>query len=133
MNDKGLKTGTRYTYKVRAYKVSQGITIYGDYSKAVSVKPALKKTRVSLKSKKRKVTIRWKKVDGASGYQIYRSQKKSRGYKRIKTITKGRTVKYTTKKMKKGKRYYYKVRAYRKVGGKKVYSAYSAAKRIRVK
>lgn len=133
LNDKGLKTGTRYTYKVRAYKVSQGITIYGDYSKAVSVKPALKKTRVSLKSKKRKVTIRWKKVDGASGYQIYRSQKKSRGYKRIKTITKGRTVKYTTKKMKKGKRYYYKVRAYRKVGGKKVYSAYSAAKRIRVK
>lgn len=124
----GLATGTTYKYKVRAYKTVEGTKVYSAFSAVKSAKPALAKTTVKLTAGKKKITVKWKKVSGASGYQIYRSLKKTKGFKKIKTITKGSTVKYTNKKLKKGKRYYYKVRAYRKVSGKKVYSSYSAVK-----
>lgn len=57
---------------------------------------------------------------------VYQSTKKGSGYNKVKTIKKGNTVSYTTKKLKKNKKYYYKVRAYRTVNGKKVYGAYSS-------
>ena len=64
---------------------------------------------------------------------IYRSLKKTSGFKAVKTITKGTTLTFTNKSLKKGKRYYYKIRAYRTVSGKKVFSAYSAVKYVRIK
>ena len=65
------------------------------------------------------------KAAGAKKYQIYRSTKKGSGYKKIATTTK---AKYVDKKVKKGKRYYYKVRSVR-TGHGTVYSAFSAIKR----
>ena len=59
---------------------------------------------------------------GANGYIIYRSTKKNSGYKNVKTITNGTTLKWTNKKLRKGRRYYFKVKAYRNVNGKKVLS-----------
>ncbi len=129
----GVKTGTRYYYKVRPYKRLAERTVYGDFSQPIAATAKLNKTSVTLTSAKKKVTLRWKRVAGANGYQIYRSTKKKQGYKRIKTIKRAKTTKYRSKKMKKGKRYYYKMRAYRNVGGKKVYSAYSNVKRIKVR
>lgn len=129
----GLRTETAYYYKIRAYKILNGNYVYGSFSSPVSAKPALKKTSVKLTAGKRKASIRWSKVSGASGYQIYRSTKKSRSYKRVKTLTSGKSVKYTNKKLKKGKRYYYKVRSYRTISGKKVYSGFSTVKSVKVK
>lgn len=57
--------------------------------------------------------ISWKKAKRAKGYQIYRATKKNGKYKKIKTIKKAKTVSWTNKKLKTGKRYYYKVRAIR--------------------
>ena len=68
--------------------------------------------------------VRWNKVASASGYVVYRSTKEASGYKAIKTITKGSTLTYTNKKLKSGTKYYYKVRAYKTVSGKKVYGDY---------
>ena len=82
-------------------------------------------------SKAAKVT--WKKVSGASGYEIVRATKSNGKFKKVKTITKGSTVTYTNKKLIKKKKYYYKVRAYRKVGKKKVYSSYSSKVKVTIK
>jgi hypothetical protein len=71
-------------------------------------------------------------VTGATGYEIYMSTKKSSGYKKVKTVTSAKTVKYTKSSLKKGKTYYFKVRTYRTVNGKKVYSAYSSIKSVKV-
>ena len=68
----------------------------------------------------------WKKVKGAKGYEVYRATKAKGKYKKIKTIKSGKTVSWTNKKLTKNKKYYYKVRAYKIVKGKKKYSKFSA-------
>ena len=81
-----------------------------------------------------KATLTWKKVKNATGYEVYRSDSKNGTYKKVTTISKAATVKYTDKKgLKKGKTYYYKVRAYNKVKGKKNYSNYSSVKSVKLK
>ena len=97
-------------------------------SKASAVKKA--RPKVTLTAGEGQVTVKWKKIKKAKGYQVYRSMKKKGTYKRIATIEKGSRVKYINKKLKKGKRYYFKVRAYTKTGGKKVYSKYSKVKSV---
>ena len=78
-------------------------------------------------AKKGSITVTWKVVSGdesaADGYQIWKSTKHSKGYKKVFTTTK-KSYK-NTKGLKKGTRYYYKVRAYVKVDGKNVYSDWS--------
>lgn len=84
------------------------------------------KAPTSLKASvgKRKVTLSYKKASGATKYEIYRSTKKSSGYKKIATTTK---TKYVDQKVKKGKKYYYKVRTVR-TGNGTVRSAFTSPK-----
>lgn len=123
------KKGGKYTVrvKVKAYGRQDSETATYTYYVAPG-KPSVKLT-----AGKRKVTVSWKKLSGASGYVVYRSAKKSSGFKAVRTIKKGSTVRYTNTKLKKGKRYYYKVRAFRTVNGKKVFGRYSAVKSIKAK
>ena len=69
----------------------------------------------------------------ATGYEIYRAASKKGTYKKIKTISKASTVKYSNTKLKKKATYYYKIRAYKKISGGKVYSTYSTIKSVKVK
>lgn len=64
---------------------------------------------------KGKLKISWKKASGIDGYVLYRSTSQDGNYKRIKTIKNPKTVNYTDSSLKKGKKYYYKVDAYKKV------------------
>ena len=92
----------------------------------------LKNTKVKIKSAKRskgKVTLIWKKLAGATGYIIERSNN-SKKFKLVKTIKKNKTVKYIDKKAGK-KTVYYRIRAYKGSGKGRVYSKYS--KVIKVK
>lgn len=131
---KKLKSMKTYTYKVRPYVVSDGASYYGGFSNTISImtKPA-KASKVKLKAGNGQVTIKWKKIKGVSGYAIYRSTKKSGGYKKIKTVKKASTTSYTNKNLSSNKKYYYKVRAYKNVKGKKVYGSYSSVKSVRTK
>lgn len=125
--DKGVTTGKTYYYKIKATVALEGGTSKtSGYSNVKSGKavPAAATLKVTAGSKRMKLT--WTKVSGAAGYEIYRSTAKDGKYSKIKTITKGSTKTYTDKsKISSGKTYYYKIRAYRKVDGKKVYGVYS--------
>ena len=76
----------------------------------------------------KKVKLTWKKKS-SDGYEIYMKTNNGK-YKKIKTIKSAKTTSYTVKKLKKGKKYTFKVRAYRLDGSKKVYGKFSAAKKI---
>lgn len=132
---KGLKTGTSYDYKVVAYCKGKKKTVTSVKSSAiVSATPKLSKPSLqSAKAGKKKVTITWNKVSGASGYEVYRSTKKSGGYKLVKTIKKGNTVAFTNTKLKKRTTYYYKVRAFRTQNSKRIYSKFSVVKSAKTK
>lgn len=83
--------------------------------------------------KKKSVKLTWKKVSKATGYEVYRKSSKKGSYKKITTIKKGTTVKYTNKKLKKHKKYTYKVRAYRTVNKKTVKGSFTSAKTVKIK
>ena len=95
-------------------------------------KPA-KVTKLTVTSKKKKVTLKWKKNSKATGYEIYRATKKNGKYKKIKTIKKASAVTFTDSKVKKGKTYYYKVRAYKTVKGNKANGKFSAVRKVKIK
>ena len=131
--DTELSAGKNYYYKVRAYKIVNGEKVYGDYSTA---QKAITKTKsVTIKTKKSgssKVKVTWKKVTGAEGYEVYMKTGAKGKYVKVKTLSSGK-VAYTTSKLNKGKKYYFKVRVYKKVENTKVYSAWSKVKSITIK
>lgn len=137
-----------YYYYVVAYKYVGGayntvsskensVVSSGD-SKAASAKVSVTKvskpTLKSVKAASKKVTVTWKKVANANGYEVYRSTKKGSGYTLVGTVTKGSTVKFVDKTAKKGKKYYYKVRATRvNQAGLNAVSGYSKVKSVKAK
>lgn len=96
---------------------------------AVPKKVSLKKVE---KAGKNAAILIWKKVKGAIGYQIYMKSGKGK-FKLIKTLKKAKKVKFTKKKLKKGKTYTFKVRAYVKRGNRKVYGKFSKVRKIKIK
>ena len=76
--------------------------------------------------------IIWKKVAGATGYEVYRANKKKGKYKKVKTL-KAKATSFTNKKLKAKKTYYVRVRSYFENNGKKIYSPYSAKKKVTIK
>ena len=71
-------------------------------------------------SGKKRATLTWKKVPGASGYHIYRKASKNAKWKKIADIRPGKAS-YIDKKAKSGRTYSYRVRAYKKGTGKSSY------------
>lgn len=125
--DKNVTTGKTYYYKVKAtVALEGGTTGTGSASGAKSGKAVPAATTLKAKAGAKQIKLTWSKVSGASGYELYRSTSEDGKYSKIKTVTKGSVKSYTDKsKVSSGKMYYYKIRAYRKVDGKKVYGEYS--------
>lgn len=119
--------------KTAYYKiVSLKGTAKSAYSSAASAYKLKAPAKVKAKVKKRTLTLTYSKESKASGYEIYRATKKNGKYKKVATIKKAKTTKKVFKKMKKGT-YYYKVRAYKSAGKKKIYTDYSKTVRVKVK
>ena len=90
----------------------------------------LKAAKVSLTSVKSyrydKVKLTWETLKGVDGYQVYRATSKTGTYKRVASVKGDSAASYINTGLTCGKTYYYKVRAYKKIGGKTVYSKFSA-------
>lgn len=73
-----------------------------------------------------KVKVSWKDISGESGYQICKMTKQDGEYQEVKKYK--TTKNYITITAKKGEKYYYKVRAYKKVGDDVIYAPWSTIK-----
>ena len=127
--DTTAKNGKKYTYKVVAYAGST------DTNKSTSAKVTIYRLAgVSIKSAKntasKKITVTYGKNSKASGYQI---KYVTGSNAKTVSVTKAAAVKKVLSNLKKGKTYRIYVRAYKKVSGTKYYSAWSAAKSVKVK
>ena len=87
-----------------------------------AIKPA-KVTKVKLTDKKRKLNVSWKKVSGATGYEV-KSATNNKFTKNKKTVTVKKN-KITLKRLKSKKKYFVKVRAYKTVNGSTYYGKWS--------
>ena len=119
----------RYYYKVRAYKIVDEKKVYGGYSGYKYTKVGLATPTITVSKntfEEAKVTIN--KVDGAAGYEIYRSTNRYRGFKVVKDTAELEN----TDELSLNTTYYYKVRAYIVANETKYYSGYSKTKSIRL-
>ena len=120
---------------VGTYQVT--ITFKGNYSGTVSKSFTInpKSTSItSLTAKSKGFKVKWKKqTTQVSGYQIQYSTSKYFSNGTTKTITKNSATSETLKGLKAKKKYYVRIRTYKKVSGTKYYSSWSSAKTVKTK
>lgn len=125
--DLSVEAGKTYIYQVTAFQTQPDGTVSAGTctnEKSIALVPG-KVKGLKVKRGRGKFTVTWKKTSGATGYQVY-----------TKVFVKGIKMKYSkakTLKKRKYKRgmlvrkmkYGFKVRAYKKVNGKKIYGPFS--------
>ena len=135
-----LEEGTDYTVSYSDNKAIGTATVTvkgkGKYNDTASgtfrINPK-KVTGLKLKAGKKQLTALWNKRAGVSGYQLQYGLKKSFASSKKLTVSKETAVKKTIGKLKAGKTYYVRIRAFKTVNGTKYWSAWSNAEKIRVK
>lgn len=112
----------------------RGIGKYSRINKTLTFKIMPPKTLLTgLKKANRSFTASWKKNIQATGYQIQYAAD-SRFTKERKTVTVGKqsATRYKISGLKNKKTYYVRIRSYKRVGKKVLYSSWSTVKKIRV-
>lgn len=117
--DTKLTYGTTYYYKVVAV-LAEGKATSNVISKRVVPNQVI---NVNAKPGNKQITISYSKTSN-TGYEVYRSTDNVK-WSKVKTITKSKTTSYKNTGLSVDKTYYYKVRAYSSVRGKKIYGAWS--------
>ncbi|MGN1114862.1 MAG: fibronectin type III domain-containing protein, partial [Oscillospiraceae bacterium] len=115
-----LKSGTTYKFLVKSYTKSGNSVIYGSNSKSITVSTYPASVNLKLTAGSGKVTLKWNKVTGAQGYDVYFYPPGSSSWKLIKST---RGTSYTKTGLAKGKVYYFYVQPYRTVGNIKYYGS----------
>lgn len=129
------KLSSSLTYKIKVdgiRKINGANRVISTATLAIGTK-TLTPSISSIKSAKKAATVKWKKISGASGYEIYMSTSKNGKYTRKKTITNGKTISSKVTGLKSKKNYYFKIRTYKTVAGKKIYSSFSKVKSVKIK
>lgn len=127
----GLAGATEYKFKIRAYEKNGDSLLTGSFSDVYcAVTNPAKVKSLKLSTKNAAVTVKWSKVSGATGYQIYRLNTKTGKYTKIAAV---KGTSYQNTKLKKGATYRYKVRAYKTVNKKNYYGAFSSTAAMKVK
>ena len=110
--------------KAKIYITALSDSNYKSAKRTVYISIGMKTPELSCKNKFKKIKFTWSKVPGASGYKVYSYDKNKKKY--ICKMTRKSSQRYAViREPKIGKEYKVKIRAYKNVNGKKVYSPYS--------
>lgn len=123
--DNGLTISNTYYYQVRAYATEEGKTAYSNYSSEVSGTVKLSEVsnlQVSM-TKYNTLQLTWDATSDAKSYEVYYYSSID---SRVRRATNTKKTFYRFSKAKCGVTYYFKVRAWQKVGKVKYYSDYCA-------
>ncbi len=128
---KKLKPGYEYYFKVTAVgdgsvsADSKMISTITRPSRAVIVKAASEKAN--------QAKIKWKKQSNVSGYELSWSRQSFSKSKNISCVRVTKGTEKTLRKLKSGKKYYFRIRSYKKFGSKKVFGVYSKTKTVKIR
>ena len=100
-------------------------TTLSSAKKTANKKTVKKPTLKSAKKKGKVLTVKWKKVSGVTGYQIQYSLKKNMKGAKTVTVKGAKKKSRKIKKLKKNKKYYVRLRAYKGNGKNRVYSKWT--------
>lgn len=128
-NYKSTSVASTYTSKgYTKYQCTKCGHTYRDHykDKLVLGRPSI----YSLYAGKKKATVSWSQVSKASGYQV---SCKVNGKTKTVQIKGGKKTRATIKKLKSKKKCAVRVRAYKKVGKKTVYSKWSVKRSVKIK
>ena len=126
----GWYTDAKFKKKIKTIESSAkcDYTLYAKWTKVNVAKVSITSAK---NSKSKQILLKYKKISGIKGYEIsYSTDKKFK-----KAVTRKNTTKtsYTISKLKKGKTYYVRIRAYKVDStGKKVYGKYTPVKKVKV-
>ena len=123
----GLKAGTQYKFRVRAYINDEGGRIYSVYNVTLNevTAPAAVTNFRSVISAKTAIRFNWKKNTAVDGYEI--DMAVGSNWVKQATVEGGNSVAYAQTKLAPDTAYRFRIRAYKTVDGKKIYSAYTTA------
>ncbi len=125
-----LSDNVKYNFKIVPYYKSGDTRYKSTKYKVVSTTTLKKLKQPSMKKASAgRVSLKWKSISGASGYQVYWAKTKNGKYRKLCDYSK----KYSgvTFSVGKGETYWYKTRAYKKVGSKKIYGPWSTTKKYK--
>ena len=124
---KELKNDTTYSFRIRAYKTSGGVTAYSDYVRIAG------KTRIPNVAKftgsavsASAVKLDWSKNDKATAYVI--EQYKGGKWTVLATTKNNTTLTFTVKGLAKGTTYSFRIKSFRKTGSTTEFSEYASVK-----
>lgn len=127
---KGLTPGTNYCFAVKAYTQSQdGKKIISNAYVSINTATAPSTVNFKVTPGKRKATLKWSKVKGATGYTVYYKTKKQAPWKKLKST---KATRYTKTKLKTGKTYIFTVKAFKTCNGK-TYTSSFRSKNVKIR
>lgn len=128
--DTKATNGTKYRYKVKAVYGSKESPLTPEADNYRLTSPA----KLQVKSAKaKKLTATWSANSKATGYQLCYATSKSFSNSKTLTISKASSKTKTITGLSRGKKYYVKMRTYKKVGKDSYFSAWTVIKTVRVK
>lgn len=126
----GWYTDKKFTKKITSVsnKTTKNVTVYAKWIKVTKCSAPANVKLVNSKAKT--MAISYQAVTGAKGYEIsYATNAKFKGATKVLTKSKSKTI----KKLKKGKTYYVRVRAYKMDStGNKIFGSYSKNAKIKI-
>ncbi len=126
----GLTPAANYRFAVKAYvKLAGGGEVSSDVYTSLYTATAPNAVNFKVTPGKKKAVIKWKKVKGATGYNVYYKTKAKGAWKKLKST---KSTSYTKTKLKSGETYYFTVEAY-KTYKKTNYASTRTAKKVKIK